>query len=524
MPNTTIDTYLSVVMAQHNANVEYNKRIYLGLVNASSRKYRFTCGYDNTFNEINRNIISNEDIGGEIRIRYGEDGNRYLDYTSTEFSAASKKTIEFAKSMRSITQQMDQSEIISRVYPLGAIKDNNSDERLQLSGSKYIDNTALIAKYGIRAGTVIFDDITNEAALKFAGQQYVNQLKDKHVQYTISAIDIDDDAETYEPGYNYKIINPLIGVNDTLRCIGVTIDINDKTQNSLTFGDKIETLSSLTSAKMSKIQSQINGLGGSNGLIRKIVDNQTALLCGDMGGHAVWKRNADGEPTDLFFIDTTDISTATQALRINRAGIGFWDKIKGGSALAGPYTQAWTLDGTFNTDYIVGKIIQGLVFNNGNGTFSVDKDGNVIAKAIQILGGKIQIETDDKNYDVIKLNCGKWTLELSPLQVKITSDEMGGYSIFQAGGIWHYWNNEMKVHIDSNSGDIATYGGGELVFHLHTNSRSVNVYGEGDSNRAIFLDGNNRAITLYPSGSTNRSIFLDGKTGTVYAENFQKTT
>ena len=521
----TINEYLNTVINLHNKAVEDFQKINLGSVSCSpTATYTFTCEYESTFEDISRNLISNADIGGELRIRYSS-GKRYLDYTTTEFTAASSKTIVLAKNLRAITQEINPENVVTRLYPLGAVINNDTGERLTLSGPvKYIDNEKLVEEYGIHAGTIIYDSITNSSALSFVATQDVAKLKTARVQYEISAVDIDSDIGSFAVGCNYRVTNALMGIDETLRCVGITLDINDKTENTLTVGDAFDTLSGITSSKISRIESQMKDITASNGLIRRVVNNQTALICGDLGGQMVYKRNSDGQPTDLFFIDTTDIATATQALRINRAGIGFWKKANGGTALSGTYDKAWTLDGTFNTDYILGKVIQGLAFNNGNGTFSVDSSGTVIAKALTMLGGTIKIETTDEKNSVIKLSYKEWTLELSPLQWVLKNSTIGGRVLCQAGGLYLYWNDELKVNISSNYGNIITYGGNKMSFLVNTNNRTVSVYDESNEKCAVYLDGNRHAVTLYPEGSSDRSIFLDGNSGTVYAKNFQKTT
>lgn len=499
----TISEYFSMIISRHNSSVADDQKIYLGFINTSiTDRLTFSCEYESSFDDINRNIISNADIGGEVRIRYAG-GKRYLDYTDTEFTAASSKTIRLAKNMRSITQEINPENIITRLYPIGAVINDDTGERLTLSGTtKYLDSSALISKYGIHAGTVIFDSITNAAELRTVAEKYrATKLKAAKIQYEVSAVDIDADIGSFAVGCNYKIENSIMGINDTLRCVSITLDINDISENTLTFGDTFDTLSGITSDKINRIEGQVKSLTSSNGLVRSIVKTQTDLLCGDLGGNIFYKRNAAGKPTDEFFIDTDDIETATKALRINLAGIGFWQKSYGGSALEGPYDYAWTLDGKFNTKYIIGQVIKGLSFNNGNGTFEVDSDGKVTAKAISILGGMIKIETDNQNDSIIKLSYKEWTMAISPLEIRVSNATLSGYVRIQAGAIFGFWNDEKKFQFSTESGNITTYTDGEKVsFQVNTNGHTAALY----------------------NGSEENTIFLDGSTGTIYANNFQK--
>jgi hypothetical protein len=67
------------------------------------------------------------------------------------------------------------------------------------------------------------------------------------------------------------------------------------------------------------------------------------------GGYLIALQDPTGTHwTDLLAMDTDDLSTATDVLRINMNGIGFSH-----NGVNGPYASAWTIDGKFNADYIL---------------------------------------------------------------------------------------------------------------------------------------------------------------------------
>jgi hypothetical protein len=77
----------------------------------------------------------------------------------------------------------------------------------------------------------------------------------------------------------------------------------------------------------------------------RVLEATDWLTNGD--GYVVALQDADGNWTDLLFMDTDDISTASDVLRINKNGIGFSH-----NGVNGPYVSAWTIDGKFNADFI----------------------------------------------------------------------------------------------------------------------------------------------------------------------------
>ena len=64
-------------------------------------------------------------------------------------------------------------------------------------------------------------------------------------------------------------------------------------------------------------------------------------------GYVVARKGPNGEWSELLFMDTDDETTATQVIRINKNGIGFST-----TGINGPYTNAWTIDGALNADFI----------------------------------------------------------------------------------------------------------------------------------------------------------------------------
>ena len=78
----------------------------------------------------------------------------------------------------------------------------------------------------------------------------------------------------------------------------------------------------------------------------------TELLTGAYGGHVIIATNADGEPNEIFIMDTGDAATAQHVLRINMNGIGF-----SSNGIDGPFDTAWTLDGNFVADYIASGVL-----------------------------------------------------------------------------------------------------------------------------------------------------------------------
>ena len=492
---------LGAMLNDHNAQVDDGKKIYLGQY-VTGMSVSFEWGYGKTWETL-QELLSQEGVGGEIRLRY-EDGVRYLDYTNDIFSGGSDTVIEAGVNLISLTQTIDPTAMITDLYAYGA-KAGNTEQRVALPDVIYDEARRTLAG-GIVAGTVIFDDITDTTALEAAAQAYFDAMRPIRKQYRITAADlslIDSSFDEFRLGYQYRSKNSLIGVDEVVRLIGVQIKIEDRTKNTLTFGDRFDTLTAMTSKKSKSFQMQLDKQPE---LIQGIVEHQSEMIRGVEGGYRYDRLGSDGKPLETIYMNSPDVDTATQALRINQNGLGFWkqdpsDPTK--TPLTGNYDYAWTIDGLLNTAYLTAQTITGLKFNNGNGTFEVDANGNVTAKAINIKGGSVDIQTSSQTTDVIRLKHNEWTMEISPLQVKVTNDTIGGYILLQAGGIFGFWNNQRKFTLSSEYG-------------------SLNLYGLNGNNAFVF-DSNNAHASIYDT-SGNLTAQIDGDTGSFYARHFYQTT
>lgn len=491
---------LGAILNDHNAQVDDDKKIYLGqTVTGMSIKKEW--GYGKTYETL-QELLADEDIGGEVRLSY-ENGVRYLDYTNETFSGGSDTVIEAGVNLIALTQTIDPTAMITDLYAYGA-KTGSTEQRVSLQNAIYSEERRTLAG-GIVAGSVIFDDITDTTALETAAQAYFDAMKPIRKQYKITAADlsiIDQSFDEFKLGYQYRSKNPLIGVDEVVRLIGIQIKIEDRTKNTLTFGDKFDTLTAMTSKKSKSFQMQLDKQPA---LIQTVVEHQSEMIRGVEGGYRYDRLDSSGKPLETIYMNSPDVNTATQALRINQNGLGFWKKSTGGGTpLTGNYDYAWTIDGTLNTAYLTAQTITGLKFNNGNGTFEVDSNGNVTAKAINIKGGKINIETSNDQYDFVKLHCddgqgGVWNMEILPNQIQITNSSQNGYVKLRSDGIWGYWGNQTKFHLSS------TFG-------------SLNLYGTNGVH-AIGLDANNNFLSV-KDGNGTQTILLNGNTGEIIANNF----
>lgn len=483
-----VRTVLASFISKHNAQVGDDKHISVGQVTVTAENnYTYSVNWVSTMDAISEQLVGK--FGGEIQLR-DQDGKVYIDYLE-HIGHGTDTRIELAVNLKTISREVDETSVITRLYPLGA-KLTDSEKRLTIGsvngGKDYIEDSALVAKYGVISGTQTWDDVTQASILKTKATAYLKNANKAKKQYKITAVDlstIDMNFEQFELGCWYRVVNPLMGIDEDLRIIGITINLDSPEQSELTFGDKFETMTGFMTAKTKSLQTAIDNSEFRNRqVIDSKIENATKLITGAEGGHVI--LDPSEKPQRILIMDTADINTCKSCIQLNKNGLGFWKSSDGGSAKTGPYTNAWTIDGNLVASFITALTLTGLKINNGSGTFKVDENGNVVAnklssKSATITGGSINIQTSSQNTSVIQLSHNEWTLKVSPLEIRIDNSTIGGHIVLQAGAMSGYWNNELKFSLDTNSGNISTYtDSGKKVFTVDTNNRVMYLYNENE--------------------------------------------
>lgn len=242
--NMTVKGFFELLINNHNSQVSADKKFVVGNVNVEASNdslYRFL-NYEKTLEAIKDKLIDR--LGGELRVRYKKNV-RYLDFVKA-IGEKSSSEIRLSKNLVTVEQERDPSSIITRLIPLGG-KLDDSEERVTISSvnnSKiYIDDEEAISEFGVIVNTEIWDDVTLPTNLLTKGKAFLsanNKIRKKH---NITALDlsvINMDIDSFEVGNTYRLINPLMGIDEDLRVIEKTIDIDAPQNSSLVIGEKFE--------------------------------------------------------------------------------------------------------------------------------------------------------------------------------------------------------------------------------------------------------------------------------------------
>ncbi|MCM3030391.1 MULTISPECIES: phage tail spike protein [unclassified Niallia] len=265
--NPTARTILARILMNHNryvASDAYDKTFQLGNVTVEDSTVALNSfiEYDGTLETIKTKLL--DLLGGELQIRK-ENGVRYLDYVD-RIGETKPTEIRLAKNLKSIQKEVDPSTVITRLVPLGKAREStdadseDSQPRVTIAevndGLEYIEDSKAKEAFSIIVKTQVWDDVEVPEVLMARGKSFLNKNNRVQTKYSITALDlalINLDADSFEVGNYYPVINPVMGINESLRVIEKNINIINPNQNSLTIGDTFKTASKyLSDAKKSQ--------------------------------------------------------------------------------------------------------------------------------------------------------------------------------------------------------------------------------------------------------------------------------
>lgn len=157
---------------------------------------------------------------------------------------------------------------------------------------------------------------------------------------------------------------------------------------SVTLGNRQASLGSKIADIASSTQGEV--IEQAVSIMDAALDHATDVISGGTGGYVVIGRNADGQPNEIYIMDSPDMGTAVNVLRMNYAGIAFST-----TGINGTYSTAWFLDGggRFVADFItVGEL-------NGN----LIRAGSILTSALEVA---VQTLVDNLKLNFSFLNDG----------------------------------------------------------------------------------------------------------------------
>lgn len=285
-------------------------------------------------------------------------------------------TLRYGKNITALNNTLDMTEVYTGICPFWT----NGETTVMLPEKVVLSNHISDYPYQI-IKTVDFssdyEDAPSVAQLRAKAQSYVanNEGWKLRNNITVSFVQLWN-TEEYKNIAALERVNMCdvvhvvyskLGVDFTTQVVRTDYDVLQERYNSITLGNAYYTLNNFFDEEIASSEEV------QTSHMQKAIARATKLIQGGLGGHVVFNTNADGEPQEILIMDTDDVSTAVNVIRMNLNGIGFST-----SGYNGPFTTAWTIDGHFVADFIdtgtlTANIIKSGVLQDegGNTTFNL---------------------------------------------------------------------------------------------------------------------------------------------------------
>ena len=360
--NISVKNYLKTVIDNHNSQVEERKQFTLGRVSVTDPNdslYRYA-NWETTRETLKDKLVDR--LGGHLVIRK-EDGIRYLDYLNDdEFYTQNSQEIRFGKNLLDYSKNMDASDLVTCVIPLGAKLEESSieglEERLTIKevngGVDYVSDDSAVAAYGRIYKTVTWDDVKVASNLMKKGREYLKSVQFENMVLELKAIDLnltDDDIQEFEVGDLIRCVSPPHGLDSKLPLSSLKVYISNFAKNTITLGTEKQsnTYTSSNSHTAEEIEKTINSIPSKGEILQEALRDATNLL-NDMNqtGNAIHTKN------EFIVSDTPGVANAKNLWRWGLGGLAHYS-----NGYDGPIDGvALTMDGKINGKMLLANSVK----------------------------------------------------------------------------------------------------------------------------------------------------------------------
>lgn len=249
----SITDFLSMLIDNHNAQVDAEKRFTLGNVTVTDPNdyiVRSDIDYMTTWDVVQKKLL--DLLGGYIIIRH-QDGMHYLDYLSS-INLLSAQKIRFGRNLLDLKRVRKGADIATVIIPLGAkVKDEegkDTDKRLTIDsvngGVDFVQDSDAIAQYGTIVKTVIFDDVTDPENLKTKGQAHLAESVNLLETIELTAADLaatGQDITSFHVATMVDAESVPHGLNQRFLVSKLSLKLLEPGANKMTLGKSIAAFS-----------------------------------------------------------------------------------------------------------------------------------------------------------------------------------------------------------------------------------------------------------------------------------------
>lgn len=246
----TVAEFVAYVLNLHNPQVDAVKQFQVGTVTVEGNITYDAADYITAKETLEKALL--EPLGGYIKTRF-EDGVAYLDYVK-EFNLLSPQTIEFGKNLLDLKRIRKGGDIGTVLIPLGAkLKDaegKDTGQRLTIvsvnGGADFIQDDDAIPEFTTIVKPAIFDDITDPAELKAAGEARLAELVNQWESIELTAADlatVNKSITSFHLGTQVDAKSKHHGLDHRFLVTKLSLKLHEPGANKLTMGKTVMTFS-----------------------------------------------------------------------------------------------------------------------------------------------------------------------------------------------------------------------------------------------------------------------------------------
>lgn len=250
--------FLDLVLTTHNNRMPEDKHVYyqIGEVDNSLEPkgtYDYEYDYKSSWEIIKSMLIDR--LKGYLSVRYGIKDNHYIVlFTFNRKPGADhpEQKVEIGVNMQSSEVEIDPTNVVTRLIPLGATQEDLKDPTKETStkarlsikrvnnGDVAIHNDALEKQFGLIEGFQVWDEVTDPAELKRLGQEWMARQIISVTNWKVDTFETDN--RTFYVGHRYMFVNEELAVSQLIRVTEKTVDITSPNNITLTVESTQNTL------------------------------------------------------------------------------------------------------------------------------------------------------------------------------------------------------------------------------------------------------------------------------------------
>lgn len=273
-------------------------------------------------------------------------------------------TLRYGKNIIDIDQTIDSGDIYDACVPFW------SQDGVLVTVSGYIVMHGQTANRIVALDmTQMFDEQPTETELLSAAQSYLNNnqtwVPKENIKVDFVALWQTDRYKDVAVLQRVKLCDtvnvyvPHLGITiDNVKVVKVVYNVLGDRYDEIELGEARSTFAQTLTSEFKSIVDDATRDVVSKSVLDAEIERNTQLITGGLGGHVVYKLNADGQPEEILVMDTDDIQTAVHVWRWNQNGFAH-----SSNGYNGPFNDiALTADGHINASMItVGFLTANLI-------------------------------------------------------------------------------------------------------------------------------------------------------------------